>query len=123
MDITPQVHAALKLIQSYGNGGFRVNGIVYTHPVIVCGDKVLVWNCDTESPLTPVPEILSLSGEIDVLLIGCGNASKPMPPAQRQEFAALGFTCDVMDSAAAARTYNVLTAEGRRVAAALIPIS
>lgn len=123
MDITPQVHADLKLIQSYGSGGFRVNGVVYPHPVIVCGDAVSVWGCDAASPLTPTAEMNALAGKIDVLLIGCGKNSKPLTPLQRQRFAALGFTCDVMDSGAAARTYNVLTAEGRRVAAALIPIS
>jgi len=32
------------------------------------------------------------------------------------------MTIDIMDTPSACRTYNVLTAEGRRVAAALIPV-
>ncbi len=114
MDITPQVHAGLKLIQSYGHGGFRVNGIVYPHAVIICGDDVMAWNCDIQNPLQPTADILALQGKIDVLLIGCGAYFKPVPPLQRQAFAALGFTCDVMDSGAAARTGRWNPDIGRR---------
>lgn len=123
MDITPQVPSAIQRIQSYGLGGFRINGAIYTRPVIVCAEDVHEWNCDAESPLMPTKEIAVLAGKIDVLLIGCSQGTKPLSPAQRQQFSTLGFTCDVMDTPAAARTYNVLITEGRRVAAALIPIS
>jgi uncharacterized protein len=45
----------------------------------------------------------------------------PVAPALRQRLRTAGIVVDAMDTGAACRTYNVLLAEGRRVAAALLP--
>ena len=67
-------------------------------------------------------QIKRLSGQVDVLLIGAGASFVPFTPAERAQYSKLGFTVDVMDTPAACRTYNILAAEGRRVAAALFPV-
>jgi len=121
MDITPLMRPEQKIIQSYGAGFFRVNGMVLKHPVLVTGDVVSEWNCG-EDPLQLSEGILALKGHVDILLIGMSQGFRVLPPSKRTQFANLGMTVDVMDTASACRTYNVLTAEGRRVAAALIPI-
>ncbi|HNQ92285.1 MAG TPA: Mth938-like domain-containing protein [Alphaproteobacteria bacterium] len=118
MDITPLVTPDFKLIQSYAAGMFRVSGEVYECPVLICGDNAEEWR--VLSFLDVNDQIKALSGFIDVLLIGAGSTFSVLPPSQRAVFAGLGFTVEVMDTPAACRTYNVLTAEGRQVAAALI---
>jgi uncharacterized protein len=118
MDITPLVRPEQKLIQSYGNGFFRVNGEVYRHPILIMGDIVCPWDYG-DTPHKPTSTILSWHGQIDVLLMGMGASFKILPPSQRASFSSLGITLDIMDTPSACRTYNVLTAEGRRVACAL----
>ena len=58
---------------------------------------------------------------IDVVLFGTGAKSEFFPPALKQELKQKGLSVDAMDTGAACRTYNVLMAEGRRVAAVLLP--
>ncbi len=120
MDITPLVSSELKLIQSYKAGQFKVNGQVYDYPVIIFGETIGHWTVSSFQEIND--QIKSLAGHIDVLLIGAGASFSVLPPAERAKFQGLGFTVDVMDTPAACRTYNVLTSEGRRVAAALIPV-
>lgn len=122
MDVTPQAATSLKIIQSYKGNGFRVSGNIFSGPIIVMGDAVLSWDIPSSNDkqfLTA--DIRSLSGQIDVLLIGAGQKFSFMTPVQRAAFSNMGFSVDVMDTPAACRTYNVLILEGRRVAAALIP--
>ncbi len=61
-------------------------------------------------------------GDVEILLLGCGRRMGILPPALRQGLRASGIVVDAMDTGAACRTYNVLLAEERRVAAALIGI-
>ena len=60
-------------------------------------------------------------GGIQILLLGCGRRMQPVPQAVRQALRQAGIVVDAMDTGAACRTYNVLLAEDRRVAAALLP--
>ena len=59
----------------------------------------------------------------DVLLLGCGPRAVLPPRALRDALRAKGLVVEPMDTGAACRTYNVLMAEDRRVAAALIPVA
>ena len=121
MDITPLLRPEQKTIQSYSDGAFRISGEIYRHPVLVTDEVVTHWT-SSEAPLMPSEEIRLLQGKIDILLIGAGRTHTILPPSQRVIWQGLGFTVDIMDTMAACRTYNILTAEGRRVAAALIPV-
>jgi uncharacterized protein len=60
--------------------------------------------------------------EVEFVLLGVGARPLPPPPAVRQTLQAAGIGLEVMDTPAAARTYNVLAAEGRRLACALVAI-
>ena len=69
------------------------------------------------------PEDLLASDPVpQILLIGCGQGAAMISPALRQALRAAGAVIDAMDTGAACRTYNVLLAEERRVAAALIAV-
>ena len=121
MDITPLMRAEQKIIQSYGAGFFRVNGEVLKHPILITDETVSQWMLKGD-PLQISDDVLALKGRVDILLIGIGKDFSVLPPSKRAQFAGLGMTVEIMDTASACRTYNVLTAEGRRVAAALIPV-
>ncbi|KAI0254861.1 DUF498-domain-containing protein [Lactifluus subvellereus] len=58
----------------------------------------------------------------EILLIGTGKSVNPLPAALRQYLNKLGIQVDVMDTWNACTTYNLLSEEGRRVAAALLPL-
>ena len=121
MDITPLIPADRQIIQAYGNGGFRVNGIVYGEAIIVFPDRTIPWPgpAPTIDSFAPV---LDNPGEVELLLFGAGAKAVLVPSAVRQNLRQAGVILEPMDTGAACRTYNVLLAEGRRVAAALIPV-
>ena len=126
MDVTPLIPPDQKVIQSYAEGRFRISGEIFETPVIVGAGFVQVWDIPAGmTEITPenADQFLFLSEKIDVLLIGTGAAATFLMPAIRQAFKEKGLPVEVMDTGAACRTFNVLSAEGRRVAAALIPIS
>lgn len=106
-----------KPIDGYGPGFFRVGGEAMQAPLCVAVSGVQDWGGydDTES-------LLLLAGHIDVLFIGTGAETAHVPPAFRAALEDAGLGIEAMNSPAACRTYNVLVSEGRRVAAALLPV-
>jgi uncharacterized protein len=66
--------------------------------------------------------LTALAGRVDVLLVGTGDRMTPLPAPLRTAAAAAGLGMEPMATPSACRTYNVLLAEGRRVAAALLPV-
>ena len=58
----------------------------------------------------------------ELLVLGCGARSIFVPPDLRPALKGAGMALEVVDTGSACRIYNVLLAEGRRVAAALIPL-
>ena len=127
MDLTPLIPAGRQIVESYGSGRFRVSGRVFEGSILVLTDRTAAWPAAdiasmTLEDLAPVAEA-ARAGRIDLLLVGCGARMFPLPPGLRQDFRKLGVVIEPMDTGAACRTYNVLAAEGRRVAAALIAIS
>jgi uncharacterized protein len=122
MDLTPLVPAGRQVIERYAPSGFRVAGIIYRGPVLVFPDRTLPWDAPSRFPVTaeslaPVIE----RGGVQILLLGLGRTMSPVPRTLRSALRAAGIALEPMDTGAACRTYNVLVAEGREVAAALIP--
>ena len=105
-------------VDGYGTRFFRVGGALYEGPVIVASDiGVVPWG-----GLDERAALLALEGKIDVLFLGMG-ADIAIPSRELIEaLDAKGIMAEPMTSASAARSYNVLLAEGRRVGCALIPI-
>lgn len=123
MDITPLIGQGSSIIQSYAEGKFRISGRVYEGAVLVFADHVFPW--PAAEPLTPemFRPLLEKSESFDVILLGCGKAAMPEILALRRDLkAAHGLNVEFMDTGAACRTFNVLLTEGRRVAAALLPM-
>lgn len=124
MDVTPLVRFGQQIIQRYAGGGFRVSGQTYPGAVIVTPDATQSWPVSTFSGLQELDFslIYDVPSPPDVVLLGTGKSQQFMSPDMRQALRAKGLVIEVMDTGAACRTYNVLMAEGRRVAAALLPI-
>ena len=118
---TTEVDYAGRLpVDGYGHGGFRVAGNVHRGPLGLLPEGLVAW---TGLPgLGPFRERVA---EFDFLIVGLGAQLGPLPEgfaAERGALEAAGAGVDIMATPSACRTYNVLLAEGRRVAAALMPI-
>ena len=111
--------AGRQVIERYAAAGFRISGIIYAGPVLVFPDRTIVWEeaAMTAESLAPV----AAHGDVELLLLGFGRRMSPVPAELRAALKAGGIAVDGMDTGAACRTYNVLLAEDRRVAAALLP--
>lgn len=124
MDVTPHIPAGRQVIQAYGAGGFRIDGVRHEGSVLVFPERTLPWaavSFDTVA-IDGLSAITAGEPKVELLLIGTGLRMLPIPPALRAHFRALGIMLDAMDTGAACRTYNVLMAEERRIAAALIAL-
>jgi uncharacterized protein len=103
-----------------------VTGAVHQGSVLVFPDKTVAWGV-TESGALTEESLASIAsagdaGTVDLLLIGCGPRMTLISAKLRAALRSHGVVIEPMDTGAAARTYNVLAAEGRKVAAALIAV-
>jgi uncharacterized protein len=124
MELTPLVPTGRQIIERYGQGGFRITGVIHRGAVLVFPDRVLPWSATgasevTSESLAPVIE----HGGVQILLLGLGRVMGAVPHTLRKTLHDVGIVLEPMDTGAACRTYNVLVAEDRRVAAALLPLS
>lgn len=102
-------------VDSYGPGFFRIGGEVHRGNVLVQSDTVTTWG-----GLDDLDPLIALGGQIDVLFVGTGAEIAYLPKPLLRALEPLGVMCEPMSTPSAARTYNVLLTEGRRVAAALV---
>ncbi len=124
MDITPQIPVGRTIIQGYGSGGFTIDGKPVTGSMLVFPDRLVAWPVAAFDQVTPesLADITAAAPTVEILLIGSGARMLRAPAALRAALRDAGIALDVMDTGAACRTYNVLLAEERRVAAALIAV-
>jgi uncharacterized protein len=114
------------LIEAYGAGGFRFAGMSHKGSIVVSASGVHAWTATTPADIVPgtLGAVLDAPrGSIELLLIGTGSTLVPMPDSLRQRLKKAGIGCEPMATGAAARTYNVLVGERRRVAAALLAVA
>jgi len=104
-------------IDGYGEGYFRIAGQAVKAPLLVNAKGAKSW-----SGFDDAQTVLEFCRDIDVLFVGTGSEIAHIPHAFRSVLEAAGIGVELMNSASASRTYNVLLSEDRRVAAALLPI-
>jgi len=117
MQVTEITYDDARPVDGYGPGIFRVDGRVIEGAVLVTATAARNWGgvADTAA-------LTALAGEVDVILFGTG-ATMSYPPADLvAAVEAAGMGVEPMASPAACRSYNVLLAEGRRVALAALPV-
>lgn len=126
MEINSANARDFQVIESYGPGGFRVSGQRFSGAILVLPRRTIDWPVAGLSAVDAacLGEIAAEQPEIEVFLLGCGDRAGLLTAAQRRDLRdSLGLSVDVMDTGAACRTYSVLLAEGRPVAAGLFPVT
>jgi len=108
-------------ITAYGDRYVAVNGVQYQRSLVVLPDRVVEdWSVPDPAALT-LERMETLAGlGVEIVLLGTGSRLVFPPPKLMAPMAAARVGFEVMDTRAACRTYNILMAEGRQVAAALI---
>ncbi len=125
MDITPLIPQGRQIIQSYTTKGFKVSGVAFSSAIIVLPSKTAPWMVNKNFADLTVEDFspfFEMAEDIDVVLLGAGGRGGFFPPSLQNHLKQKGLMVETMDTGAACRTYNVLMAEGRRVAAALLPV-
>jgi uncharacterized protein len=113
------------LIDSYGAGGFRFADMSHRGSILALPSGIMAWDVASAKELSgdDFQPIFAEAGAIDLLLVGTGLDPVPLPEPLRWRFKDVRIGLDVMQTGAAARTYNILLAENRKVAAALIAVA
>jgi len=112
-------------IDSFGGGGFRVSGAWYEGSLLILNDEARPWPVASMDELTPAALEAVLAADpavVELVLLGAGETQTLPPRAIREALAKRRIGLEFMSTEAAARTYNILASEGRRLAAALIAV-
>ena len=111
-------------VDSYGNGGFRFADMANNGSILILPSGIHGWAATDMASLTldDFAKVIDEAGQFNVLLLGTGKDIVPVPRPLREALKAKGVVVEPMGTGAAVRTYNVLLAEDRLVAAALLAI-
>ncbi|AFK63117.1 hypothetical protein TKWG_15640 [Advenella kashmirensis WT001] len=142
MELKREQPTALNTVTRYGDHFIEVNEVKYTHAIAFRPEgAVRPWNVTAVSDITTdqlilAADIRKVEGSAidflddapttkfentpEILLVGTGTHQHFLPAAVTAPLLAARVGIEAMDSKAAARTYNVLMAEGRNVAVALM---
>ncbi|HYD07331.1 MAG TPA: Mth938-like domain-containing protein [Reyranella sp.] len=116
--------AQVQVIRKYGPGHFLISARDWREPVLVTPAGTTPWPVKSADELSPdnVAPVRTAALPAELLVVGCGARAVFVPPPVRAALKDAGLAIEVVDTGSACRIYNVLLAEGRRVAAALIPL-
>lgn len=111
-------------IDAYGNGGFRFAGMSHRGSILCLPSGVYGWEPADRNALVTgdFAKLLAEAQDVEILLVGMGADLKPLQAELRAALKDVRISADPMATGAAVRTYNVLLAEDRAVAAALIAV-
>ncbi|MET0088484.1 MAG: Mth938-like domain-containing protein [Candidatus Thiodiazotropha sp.] len=111
-------------IQHYANGKITVNGIIYRENLLVMPNQVIPqWRPASFDDLTPEDFVQLAKLGSEIVILGTGSKQRFPTPALTYPLFDARIGLEVMDTAAACRTFNILMSEGRQVAAALFTIN
>jgi uncharacterized protein len=111
-------------IDSYGNGGFRFADMSHRGSILALPSGVHVWEAVTakDFSIAAFGKVMAEAEAIDTLLIGTGPDIVFLDESLRAWLKTGGMAVDAMSTGSAARIYNIMVGEGRRVAAALLAV-
>ena len=110
-------------VDTYGNGGFRFAEMSHQGSILCLPSGIYGWSAvlPEDISLKTFQRVLGETG-LDLILVGTGRDLVPLSPKLREGLLAKNIRADAMSTGAAARTFNVLLAEGRAVGAALLAV-
>ena len=120
MKLHASAPGGVNTISAYGEDYVVVNGQRRDSSVIVLRDRVVDWPAASFERLTAENFGFLQDLEVDIVLLGTGPRQRFPHPRLTAALMRAGIGVEVMDTQAACRTYNILVAEERRVAAALL---
>jgi uncharacterized protein len=111
-------------IDSYGKGGFHFADMSHRGSILCLPSGIHGWEPADPAALGEgdFAKVLAEAAGFRILLVGTGPDLKPLPPSLRKALREAGVSAEVMSTGAAVRTYNVLLAEERAVAACLVAV-
>lgn len=108
------------VIQSVSATAIRVSGETYTRTIALTPEQLIPhWDAKAVADLSIDDFEMLLGANPELIIVGTGTTNVFAPRELVFAFARRGVGLEVMDTAAAARTFNVLAGEGRRIAAIL----
>lgn len=112
---------AINVFTAYGEGYVNVNNERFEKSLVVLPERVISdWPATSFDALS-AEQLETLAGlGADIILLGTGNRLRFPRPELLRLLVKAGVGVEVMDIHAACRTYNILVAEERKVAAALL---
>ncbi len=120
MKLHASIPSGVNTITGYGEGYVMVNGERRASSVVVLPDRVEQWSAATFDALTLEDFAFLKNLGAEIVLLGTGARQRFPHPRLTAALAQAGIGLEVMDVQAACRTYNILVAEERKVAAALL---
>ena len=112
--------SALNTFTGYGEGFVLVNGKRHEASLIVLPEQLLPWDVPGFDALAESHFTVFAGLNLEVVLLGTGPRQRFPHPRITRALTEARIGLEVMDLQAACRTYNILMAEERRVAAALL---
>jgi uncharacterized protein len=111
-------------IDAYGNHGFRFADMSHRGSILCLPSGIHGWEpADPERlALADFAKVIAEKDAIEILLVGTGRELKPLGKELRAALREAGISADPMATGAAVRTFNVLLAENRAVATALVAV-
>ena len=112
--------SALNTFSGYGEGFVLINGQRHAGSMIVMPERMQPWDVAGFDALKEADFQVFLELKLEILLLGTGPKQRFPHPRLTRALAQRRIGLEVMDLQAACRTYNILLAEERIVAAALL---
>ncbi|MBL8584305.1 MAG: hypothetical protein JNL61_19035 [Rhizobiaceae bacterium] len=111
-------------IEAYGNGGFRFAGMSHRGSILCLPSGIYGWEPAQPGRLaaSDLARLFAEQDAVEVFLAGMGKDLAPLGAELRGALKEARIAADPMSTSAAVRTYNVLLAEERAVAAALLAV-
>jgi uncharacterized protein len=111
-------------VDAYGNRGFRFAGMSHRGSILILPSGIYGWNVAhmAEARVESFARVFAAGEEVGFVLFGTGDEQHWPTSELERHFALAQIGLECMTTGAAVRTYNLLLAEGRRVAAALIAV-
>ena len=111
-------------IDAYGNGGFRFADMSHRGSLLCLPTGMHAWDVAAPEQLSiaDFAQVITAQEKIDVLFIGMGENIAPVSAELRAALRAHGIIVEGLSTGSAISSYNILLAEQRAVAAALIAV-
>ncbi|MCL6609445.1 MAG: Mth938-like domain-containing protein [Geminicoccaceae bacterium] len=112
-------------VRAYGPGGFTIGATRFAGSLLLLPDRIERW-CPVDPEALVAEDLKALQpltgGAVSLLVLGLGATARPLPPALLAELRSWGLAVEAVATPAACRTWNLLLAEGRPAAAALVAL-